>query len=72
DMFEQAMARAGVDADAAVHIGDHADDDVRGAAQVGMATVWVNRAGLPWVERDVTPTWEIAELTELRGLFEGA
>jgi 2-haloalkanoic acid dehalogenase type II len=70
DMFEQAMQQAGVGAGEAVHIGDHVDDDVRGAAQVGMATVWVNRAGLPWTESDVTPTWEIAELTELRTLFE--
>lgn len=72
DMFEQALEKVGVGADGAVHVGDHPDDDVRGAAQVGMATVWVNRAEVPWEETDVTPTWEIAELTELRGLFPGA
>lgn len=70
-MFEAALQEAGVGADAAVHVGDHPDDDIRGAAQVGMATVWVNRAGLPWDQADPQPTWEIVELTELTGLFPG-
>ena len=44
-MFERAMAHAGVDPDEAVHVGDHAVDDVQGAAAVGMATIWVNLFG---------------------------
>ena len=71
EMFERALVEAGVGADAAVHIGDHPDDDIRGAARVGMGTVWVNRGELPWQEADVTPTWTIGELTELQALFPG-
>ncbi|MDZ7825510.1 MAG: HAD hydrolase-like protein [Gammaproteobacteria bacterium] len=55
-----ALQEAGVGADAAVHVGDHPDDDIRGAAQVGMATVWVNRSRhCPGTCRDREPTWEI-------------
>ncbi|MEE4302005.1 MAG: HAD family hydrolase [Pseudomonadales bacterium] len=69
-MFERALQEAGVGADAAVHVGDHPHDDVRGAARVGMGTVWVNRGQLPWEEADVTPTWTVTELTELSALFQ--
>lgn len=69
EMFERALQEAGVGADAAVHVGDHADDDIRGAHQVGMATVWVNRSGLPWELDELTPTWEISDLKQLAELF---
>ncbi len=68
-MFERALQEAGVGADAAVHVGDHADDDIRGAHQVGMATVWVNRSGTPWELEDLAPTWEICDLAQLAGMF---
>ncbi|MEE4361324.1 MAG: HAD family hydrolase [Pseudomonadales bacterium] len=70
-MFEAALQRAGLGPDAAVHIGDHPRDDVRGAAGVGMSTVWVNRSPSAWSDEDVTPTWEIRDLTELVTLFPG-
>ena len=41
-MFEQALAKAGVAPHEAVHVGDHAVDDIQGAQAAGMATVWVN------------------------------
>lgn len=44
-MFERAMAHAGVTPAEAVHVGDHAVDDVQGATDSGMATVWVNLHG---------------------------
>ena len=54
-MFEQAMAHAGVTPCEAVHIGDHAVDDVQGATAAGMATVWVNLVGSD-AEPDATAT----------------
>jgi len=69
-MFERALQLAGVGPEAAAHIGDHEDDDVRGANAVGMATVWVQRGDSPW-RGDDAPTWTIRELTELRRLFPG-
>lgn len=68
-MFERALQEAGVSAEAAAHVGDHADDDIRGAHAVGMATVWVNRSGNAWDEPDLRPTWEIRDLAELNALF---
>ena len=44
-MFERAMAHAGVTPDEAVHVGDHAIDDIEGAAAAGMASIWVNLVG---------------------------
>ena len=44
-MFDAALARTGVAAAAAVHIGDHPIDDVQGARDVGMHTIWFNPDG---------------------------
>jgi HAD superfamily hydrolase (TIGR01509 family) len=44
-IFERALAELGVDATAALHVGDRLDDDVAGAAAVGMTTaqaLWFN------------------------------
>ncbi len=41
-MFERAIARAGVTPQEAVHVGDHAIDDIAGATAAGMASIWVN------------------------------
>ena len=43
-MFDRAIARAGVAAHEAVHVGDHAVNDVQGGSDAGMATIWVNLA----------------------------
>ena len=56
-MFQRALAHAGVAATEAVHVGDHLVDDVQGAREAGMATVWLNRrqTGEP-ADADVTVT----------------
>lgn len=41
-MFDAALERANVAADDAVHIGDQPIDDVQGAKNVGMHTIWFN------------------------------
>lgn len=40
DMFERALARANVEPEQAVHVGDHPVNDIQGAANAGMATIW--------------------------------
>lgn len=42
DMFHAALQHTGVSAREAVHVGDNLVDDVHGAAEVGMHTIWVN------------------------------
>jgi FMN hydrolase / 5-amino-6-(5-phospho-D-ribitylamino)uracil phosphatase len=48
-IFHAALAHAGIGAAQAVHVGDHLRDDIEGASQVGMHTIWVNldRLDLP-------------------------
>lgn len=44
-IFEWALTEAGVAADAVIHVGDHLDADVEGAAGVGITGVLIDRGG---------------------------
>lgn len=61
-MFDAALERAGVAADSAVHVGDQPIDDVRGAKDVGMHTIWFNPHG---VEDSVGASAEVRRLQEI-------
>jgi len=61
-MFEAALERTGVAATRAVHVGDHPVDDIQGAREVGMFTIWVNRAG---TENNVNASFEVSHLEEI-------
>lgn len=47
-VFRTACERLGVSPAETVHVGDDPDTDVAGAAELGMRTVWVNRAAASW------------------------
>jgi putative hydrolase of the HAD superfamily len=66
EIFQLALADAGADAREAVHVGDDPTNDVRGAAAVGMRTVWYNPSGKPWPEGPA-PDATIASLADLDG-----
>ena len=53
-----------VEAHEAVHVGDHLVDDVKGAAAVGMHTVWVNLNEAAH-EGEVLPTHEVSALDQV-------
>jgi FMN hydrolase / 5-amino-6-(5-phospho-D-ribitylamino)uracil phosphatase len=55
-IFRAALDHAGADAGEAVHIGDHLVDDVHGASNVGMQTIWVNPEGQPLPDDATAPT----------------
>ncbi len=55
DMFQHAIQQAGVEPDQAIHIGDDPLLDIEAARQVGMGTVWVNRADARWPEEVPPP-----------------
>ncbi len=64
DMFEAALARAGVEPEHVVHVGDDPDHDVRGALEAGMRTVWVNLRDKAWpggprADREITDLLEL-------------
>ena len=65
-MFEAALARAGVTAAAAVHVGDEPYYDIEGAHRAGVAAVWINRDGRPWPAEHRAPHAAIAHLGELQ------
>jgi putative hydrolase of the HAD superfamily len=47
-MFEEACRRLAARPEQVVHVGDDPEHDVRGAAEAGFRTVWVNRNGREW------------------------
>jgi putative hydrolase of the HAD superfamily len=57
-MFHTALQSAGVAPDEAVHIGDSATEDVRGAEAVGMRAVLLDRQGCSGAgARDLQSAW---------------
>jgi putative hydrolase of the HAD superfamily len=68
-MFDLALARTGVAASAAVHVGDSLLHDVAGARAAGWRSVWLNRDGSP-NETGIEPDREIPSLDELDAAVE--
>jgi len=67
--FCEALKRAGVAAEHAVHIGDHPSDDIGGAQRAGMRAIWFNPTGGPWQD-DGHPDAIIGNLAELPALLD--
>jgi 2-haloacid dehalogenase len=65
DIFDVALARLDVPADASLFVGDRADMDVLGAQQIGMDAAWINRDREPLPSGVAPPTYEIRDLGEL-------
>ncbi len=61
-MFDAALERTGIAARAAVHIGDQPIDDVQGARDVGMQTIWFNPGG---AEDSVGANAQVSRLRDL-------
>ncbi|MCD5983406.1 HAD family hydrolase [Pseudomonas sp. CDFA 610] len=62
--FLEALRRGNVDASAAVHVGDHPNDDIAGAQRAGMRAIWYNPQGKAW-DADQLPDAEIHNLSQL-------
>lgn len=67
--FVAALERAGVEPAHALHIGDHPVDDIQGARDAGLHTLWFNRLGLNW-EGSIRPDGEVRCLSEIPGWLE--
>jgi len=68
--FEQALRLGDARPDQAVHIGDHALDDIAGAQQAGLRAIWFNPKRASW-SHDYHPDAEIQSLAELPKLLLG-
>jgi putative hydrolase of the HAD superfamily len=67
DAFDALCAALGVGPTEIVFVGDDLDVDAHGAAEAGLAAIWLNRHGT----RAQPPSEQITSLVELPGLLEG-
>ena len=68
EIYLTALARANAAPLEVIHVGDDPDYDVRGAAQVGIRTIWVNPKRRPWPGGE-RPDAIIQTVTELEDLL---
>tara|TARA_A100001037_G_scaffold306298_1_gene350514 strand:- start:5882 stop:6631 length:750 start_codon:yes stop_codon:yes gene_type:complete len=64
-MFNAVLDRAGRSPNQAIHVGDSLVDDIAGASQVGMRTIWVNLEGLSPDDTLAIPDAAVESLREI-------
>lgn len=65
DFFAHLLQRAQVSVSEAIVIGDDIERDIVGASQLGIRTVWVNRAAQVWPEKYSRPDAEVMDFHNL-------
>lgn len=70
EMFTQPLKEIGFDPANAVHIGDNLVDDVHGANQAGLASIWVNLNDTKLGKEDPTPHAEVTHLDDVHSAIE--
>ena len=68
-LFLEMLRRLGVTPEQAVYVGDRQFEDVKGAKDVGMRTVWINRFGNVLDPDLPAPDLEVASLLEIPALI---
>ncbi len=63
--FKLVLEKMNLRPEEALYVGDHLFDDVLGAHNVGITTVWINRNGLKYDSKLPKPDYTISNLTEL-------
>ena len=69
EAFRALLSQLRVQPEAAVFVGDRLWDDVNGAHQLGMRTIWIRNHEVPFY--DVEPDAVVDELGEVVGVVEG-
>lgn len=64
-IFHAACARLGIVPGEVLHVGDHIEMDVLGAARAGLRSCWLNRDAQPWPHPSLRPDLEFDTLTAL-------
>ncbi|KAF1686706.1 HAD family hydrolase [Pseudoxanthomonas broegbernensis] len=64
-IFHAACARLGCGHGEVLHVGDHAEMDVAGAARAGLRSCWINRTGARWEREDLRPDLQFDTLAAL-------
>lgn len=74
EIFRHVLEVLGTAPEETVHVGDNLDADVRGATEVGMRTIWIDRRvrdkkrALREYEGPA-PTWTVSDLSSIAGLL---
>lgn len=63
-VFEHALKLGQASAAETVHVGDQPIDDVEGAQQAGIRTIWINRAQVPW-SGAIAPDVEVHDINSV-------
>ena len=71
-IFRKAVDRAGVSAAETLHVGDHPEIDIAGAAKAGLKTAWINRVAAEWPEELAPPDATVNTIDELDALLAAA
>lgn len=69
DFYRRALQATGVTAAAALHVGDHPENDIQAAAAAGLTTLWLNRRRLEWSLPDCSPDHELPDLERLPAML---
>src|SRR5690554_2581322 len=69
-IFHAACARLECDHGLVLHVGDHIEADVAGAARAGLRSCWINREGRVWQHDEITPDLEFDSLAGLADWIE--
>lgn len=62
DIFLAALRHVSARAPEAIHVGDHLEDDIRGASEVGLHTIWVNLGQEPRPEDAAEPSHTVHQV----------
>ena len=68
-IFREALWRMRLDAGETLFVGDRADIDVAGAVAMSMDVAWLNPGAEPLPPGLASPTYEIRDLADLRGIL---
>ena len=64
-IFHAACARLGCGHGEVLHVGDHIEMDVAGAARAGLRSCWINREDRTWQHEEIVPDLQFTTLTAL-------
>jgi HAD superfamily hydrolase (TIGR01549 family) len=70
EIFQAALRHVNARPEQCVHVGDHLVDDVEGAANVGMHTIWVNLQDSEQREPNTTPSETVSSLMDIAHAVE--
>ena len=68
--FHEACRRLDVAPDEVLHVGDHPQMDIAGAANAGLQTCWIDRGDHPWPDDLPPPDLHVTTLTALAAWLE--